>query len=338
MFHQIFSSWLVAAVVFAGLAQPAHAADPFFKGKTVTLLVSTAPGGAYDLIARLFAKQLPNHLEGAPTVIVQNMPGGGGKTLSNHLYNIAPKDGTSIAILNQTLGIDQIVSDDVQYSTAKFEWLGRVATTTGLVIVHKNAPAATLEEMKTKEVLFAGQGKGSQTYMIPMMMKTLLGLKTKVILGYQSAPEIFKAMESGEVHGRTGDVAAVLSSHPDWLKDGTIRILGELTLADKPSMPNLPLLTKMAPNPQALEVLELVGSYTAFGFPFAAPPGTARDRVEVLRKALDGVVKDPAFLADMDKAKLVADHMSGADIQKIADKFSTVTPEVVERTKKALEW
>jgi tripartite-type tricarboxylate transporter receptor subunit TctC len=333
----IVARWALVLLLVA-LPQASYAADPFYKGKTIITIVSTAPGGSYDLVARTVARHLPNLIEGAPSVIVQNMPGGGGKTMSNYLYNIAPKDGTTIGILNETVGLDQILSDNSYYNTAKFEWLGRVGTTTPLVMVHKNAPVHSLEEMKTTETLFAGQGKSSQTYMVPTLMRNLLGFKTKVVLGYASAPEIFTAMERGEVHGRTGDMNALNASHPQWATDGTIQFLGEFSLADKPSMPDLPLLLPMAPDAKSREILEMVGSFTGFGYPYAAPPGTPGDRLDVLRKALADVLKDPAFLADMKQLRMTVDPQSADYLAKIASKFGDVSPELLGRMQKALEW
>src|ERR1700712_126770 len=112
-----------AALLFATVPRASQAADPFYKGKTIVTVVSTAAGGSYDLVARTVARHLPNYIDGAPSAIVQNMPGGGGKTQANYLYNNAAKDGTVIGILNQTVGLDQILSDNSYYNTAKFEWL-----------------------------------------------------------------------------------------------------------------------------------------------------------------------------------------------------------------------
>jgi tripartite-type tricarboxylate transporter receptor subunit TctC len=320
------------------LPQASHAADPFYKGKTITTLVWAGAGGGYDLVARTVARYLPKYIEGTPSVIVQNMTGGGGKTMSNYLYNIAPKDGTTIGILDQTLGLDQILSDNSYYNTAKFEWLGRVSTTTTLIMVYNNAPVHSLEDMKTTETLFGGLGKSSQTYMLPTLMRTLLGFKTRVVMGYISTPEVFAAMERGEVQGRTGDMNVVAASRPQWVTDGTIRFLGEFSFADKPSLPGLPLLMPMAPDARSREILEMVGSFMQFGYPYAAPPGTPGDRLDTLRKALANVLMDPAFLADMKQLHITVDPESADYLAKIAGKFADVSPELVDRMKKALEW
>lgn len=315
-----------------------RAAEPFYKDKTVTTLVSTGVGGGYDLLARTVARYLPKYIDGRPAVIVQNMPGGGGRTMSNFLYNIAPKDGTTIGILAQTVGLDQILSNKPYYNTAKFEWIGRASTTTTLIMVYKNAPVHSLEEMKTTQTLFAGEGKSSQTYMIPTLMRTLLGFKTKVVLGYGSTPEVFTAMERGEVQGRTGDMNALVASHPQWATDGTMQFLGEFSFADKPSMPGLPLLLPMATDPTSREIIDMVGSYMQFGFPYAAPPGTPGDRLNTLRRALSDVLKDPAFLADMRGLRMTVAPEPADYLSRIASKFADVPPKLVDRMRKALEW
>lgn len=337
LISRIVAGWVLASLLFA-LPHVGRAAEPFYKGKTIVTIVSTAPGGSYDLVARTVARYLPNYIAGAPTVIVQNMPGGGGKTMSNYLYNIAPKDGTTIGILNETLGLDQILTDNSYYNTARFEWLGRVSTTTTLIMVYKNAPVHSLADIKTTQTLFAGQGKSSQTYMLPTLMRTLLGFKTKVVMGYSSAPEIFAAMERGEVNGRTGDMNALVASHPQWATDGTIQFLGEFSFADKPSRPGLPLLMPMAPDEKSRAILELVGSFMQFGYPYAAPPGTPAARLAMLRIALAAVLRDPAFLADMKRMRLTVAPQSPEYLAKIAGKFADVSPDLVSAMKKALDW
>jgi len=324
---------LTVALPYASLA-----AEPFYAGKTITTLVSTGAGGGYDLVARTVARYLPKYVGGAPTVIVQYMPGGGGKTMSNYLYNIAPKDGTTIGVLSQTVGLDQILTSESYYNTAKFKWLGRVSTTTTLIMLYKNTPVHSLEQMKTTQTLFAGQGKSSQTYMVPTLMRNLLGFKTKVVMGYTSTPEVFAAMERGEVQGRTGDMNVLYAARPKWATDGTIQFLGEFSLAEKPSMPGLPMLLPMAPDAKSREILEMVASFMGFGYPFAAPPGTPRDRLETLRKALADVLKDPGFLADMKRLRISVDPASADYLARIARKFDNVSPDLLDRMRKALEY
>jgi len=322
----------------AALCATAAEAQDFYKGKTVTIRVHTGPGGSNDFYARAFARYLPSHIPGAPSVVVQNMPGAGGKLLANHIYRIAPKDGTAIGSLNQTLGLDQLFSDGVEYDTGKFNWIARVVPTTGFVMVYHTAPTTTLEGMKTTELIFGAQGKGSQTYMTPIIMRTLLGLKTKAVLGYNSSPEIYLAMERGELHARTGAIETVLSSKPEWLADGTLKIIGELSLEKESSMPGVPLLTSLVKDDESRQIMELVASYTSLGISYALPPDVPADRVALMRKAFMDSMGDPQFAAELSKSKMEIKSATGEEIQALAVKFSGVSPDLVEKTKKALEW
>jgi tripartite-type tricarboxylate transporter receptor subunit TctC len=204
--------------------------ENFFAGKTLTMLVPSGAGAGYDFYGRIVARHLPRFLPGNPTVVVRNMPGGGGVTMSNYLYNIAPKDGTAIAVMDQTLLLNEFLQEGINYQTAKFTWIGRLAPALGLVMVYHTAPLQSLADMKTTEAIFASSGKGSQTYMIPTVMRTLLGYKTRVVMGYEGAAEIYLAMERGEVQGRTGTIEALLAAHADWIADHKVRILAELSL------------------------------------------------------------------------------------------------------------
>ena len=340
MLQTIRAAALGLALSGALLASAAEAQSPeaFFKGKTVTIRVHTGPGGSNDFYARAFARHLTEHIPGAPAVVVQNMPGAGGKLLANHIYRIAPKDGTAIGSLNQTLGLDQLFSDGVEYDTGKFNWIARVVPTTGFVMVYHTAPTTTLEGMKTTELIFGAQGKGSQTYMTPIIMRTLLGLKTKAVLGYNSSPEIYLAMERGELHARTGAIETVLSSKPEWLTNGTLKIIGELSLEKESSMPGVPLLTSLVKDDESRRIMELVASYTSLGISYALPPDVPADRIAAMRKAFMATMADQRFADEMGKSKMDIKPATGEEMQALAEKFSSVSPELVEKTKKALEW
>jgi tripartite-type tricarboxylate transporter receptor subunit TctC len=312
--------------------------DGFYKGKQIQFLTYSASGGSSDFYVRALARYWPDHIPGKPTMIAQNLPGGGGIRMSNFLYKIAPKDGTTIGALNQTLGLEQILGDGVEYDTSKFNWLGRVVSTSGLVMIYHTAPATTIEGLREKEVIFAAPGKASQAYMTPTLMRNLLGFKTRVVIGYKGSAEIYLAMERGEVHGRTGAIETIYASKPDWIEKGTIKMPMELTLEPTPSMPGVVSLSSLAPNKEAKEILDLVGSYTALGIAYAAPPDVPASRVETLRRSFDATIKDERFLDDVKKAKMELSAATGERLQAVAALFGGIDPALVERTKKALEW
>ncbi len=332
---------LAAALSCAALmtAGAASAQDMFFKGKTLTMLSPSTPGGSYDFYARIAARYMSEYLPGKPNYVVQNMPGAGGMKAANFVYNVAPKDGTVLGLMNQTLAHYQMLldTDGVQFDVGKFTWIGRVAPTVTLVMVWGEAPAKTVEDMKTVETLFGASSAVSQSYMIPMMMKNLLGYKARPIVGFSGAAEIYLAMERGEVHGRTGSAETVVASHPDWFKTGKMRVLAELGAELDPDAPPAPLLVDLAPNEEARKIIEFFQSYTVFGNPYAGPPGLPAARTKMLRDAFDEAMKDPAFLADMKKSQMAVGPMSGADLQKIAEAVSATDPAIIAKAKAVLK-
>jgi tripartite-type tricarboxylate transporter receptor subunit TctC len=333
--------WLLAAagtLALAALPSAANAQEDFYKGKTVSVLFPTGAGGVNDLYMRTITKYLKEYVPGNPDFIIQSMPGAGGITLANHLFNNADQDGTVIGSLNQTVGVSQVLSDSVRYNTGEFLWIGRATPTTGLVMLHENSKAKSLEDMKTIPTVFGAQGKGSQTYLTPILMKNLLGHKINVTLGYKTSAEIFLAMERGEVQGRTGALETLLAVHPDWIEKGKMMIVGELSLEDEPSFPGVPLLPELVKDPADREVLNLIASYTAFGISMAFPPNVPSERVEIIRAAFDKVMADPRFLEEMKSLKMEVRPLSGAKLQVLAQQFKSISPDLLDRTKKALNW
>jgi hypothetical protein len=173
--------------------------------------------------------------------------------------------------------------------------------------------------------------------MTPTLMRTLMGYKTRVVLGYTTSPEMFAAMERGEVEGRTGALETLNAVHPDWLEKGKMRIVAELSLEKAPTFPGVPLLPPMITDPRKREIMDLIASYTAFGISFSGPPGMPADRLETLRNAYESTVRDPRFLADIKTTHMDIGSMSGKELQAISGQFRNVSEELLTRTRAALE-
>ena len=171
---------------------PAKAGAPpgepdVFKGKTITLITSTGVGGLYDLVARMIARHMPRHIPGKPTIIVQNMPGGGNVLATNYMYNIAPKDGTALATIHSAMPVHQVLNGQgVRYDADKFNWLGSTGPQNEMIVVWHTAGIRTLEQAKQQEVILGGTGVGSGIVIIPTIMNSLLGTKFKIVTGYRS--------------------------------------------------------------------------------------------------------------------------------------------------------
>ncbi len=288
----------------------------FYKGKTLDMIVGYAAGSSNDIAARELARYMPKYLPGAPNVVTRNMPGGGSFTAGNYIYNVAPKDGTVIGLLAPTIAIDEKMgTTGVKFSTSKFIWLGRETTSVGVTMVWHTSPVQTIADAFTHEVTMAATGAGSTTAIYPNVLNHVLGTKFKLIMGYQGSNEALLAMQRGEAEGHSVAFEQVTSQHPEWLTDGSIRIIVQYALARHPALPNVPTALDIAKTDEQKAVLRAVVSASDVGKSFLTSPGVPADRVTALRTAFDAVMKDPDFLADMKKSGIDIIPMSGADVQ-----------------------
>src|ERR1700685_2472581 len=182
--------------------RPAVAQSPaeFYKGKTISLITSTGVGGTYDAVARLIARHMPRYIPGNPTIIVQNMPGGGNVIATNYMYNIAPKDGTAIATIHSAMPLQQALdAGGVRYDSDQFNWLGSTGSQNEVILVWHSAGIKTLEQAAEKEVILGGTGSGAGIVLLPVLVNNLLGTKFKIVTGYRTSEDVNLGMERGEV-------------------------------------------------------------------------------------------------------------------------------------------
>jgi len=328
----------IGSIVFL-FAAPV-AADPvaeFFASKPITLAVASAAGGGFDLYGRILARHYGPHVPGSPKIVVQNVPGAGGVKAANYAYNVAPRDGSYLLVPNQTYAQYQVLTGGVKYDAAKFQAVGRMSSSNGVVLVWHTAPATKLEDMKTKEIIFASSGKASQTYTTPALMRNMLGYKFRIVTGYAGASKEFLAVENGEAHARTGSIGSMLAVGPTWIKDGKIIPVAELGLEKDPDLPNVPLLRDLVSDPRDKEIIDLAAAYAAVGYAVIAPPEVPADRLTALRRGFDRTMKDPGLLADIKSRNLEFRPGTGEELQKIVEKTVAATPDLIERTRKAIE-
>jgi tripartite-type tricarboxylate transporter receptor subunit TctC len=305
-------------MVWALAALPAHAADPFYAGKTVTIITSTGAGGTYDTVARAVARHMPGQLPGKPTMIVQNMPGGGNVLATNHMYNVAPKDGTVIATIHNAMPLHQVLDGrGVRFDASKFNWLGSTGADNSGIIIWHSAGVKTFKELQEKEVILGGTGAGSGIVIFPTVMNAVLGTKFKIVIGYKSSEEINIAMERGEVEARAFGLTSIFSQHSDWIKDNKIVFVAQVGAKRDKRLANVPLLTEIAESREQREILGLISSPTALGRPYIAPPGLPAARVKALREAFMATLTDKAFSDEMDKLKITVDPTSGEEVAQI---------------------
>jgi tripartite-type tricarboxylate transporter receptor subunit TctC len=326
---------LIAALFVISPAKAQNAVADFYKGKTVTIFVGVAAGGVYSQFAQLLATHLGKHIPGNPNVIVQHQVGAGGLIAINHVYNVAPKDGTVVLTPNSGLAKRFILGEgNTLYEPAKFHWLGGWGEAVNDCTVFKTAPATTLEEARTKEIVIGAIDTGSNTYTNPLLMNNLLGTKFKIVPGYGGGSQIRLAMERGEVHGLCGQFEGWKTAKPEWLAEGKLAHLVQLSTKRSADMPNTPLLSEFARNDEEKQILTFVQSGIE-DRAFVAPPGVPADRLAALAKAYEDTIKDPKFVEETSRSKFDVTYVTGKEIQDFVESMMKMKPESVEKLKKA---
>ncbi|HEX9810315.1 MAG TPA: tripartite tricarboxylate transporter substrate-binding protein [Alphaproteobacteria bacterium] len=328
-----------AAAVTLSLTGGFAAGDEFYKGKTITIIVSAGPGGGADRTARALANHWTNHIPGKPNIIVKNMPGAGHLRATNFLYSQAPKDGTTLGALNSAFVMHQIFrGKGVEYDAAKFHWIGSSDSSNGNVYVWHTTGVRTLEDATKKEVLMGGTGAGSDSVRYPAMLNNSLGTRFRVITGYKGTGEMDLAVERGEVQGIAGGTLSTLvANHTDWIKEKKINILLQVGAEPEPGFESVPMLTSFAKDRETREVFQLFSHSIALGRPYQAPPGVSAERVATLRASFDASMKDPAFVADMKKQRLKVRPTSGEKLAEFVSGMLKVDSAVLARVETMLQ-
>jgi len=321
--------------------------DPFYKGKTLKVVVGTTAGSLYDLWARTVAAHLVKQIPGNPDSLVQNMPGAGHKVATNYMYNVAKPDGlTIIGSILPGVYMDQLVGrPEVKYDWAKFVWIGSPVKSESQMTMRADTPYKSIDDMRNaKEPIRCGStGTSGTDYMVSRLLEEILPpLKIHSVLGYPGGPELDLAIERGEILCRTFTVETFFAREPyiSWKKKGFVfnpyqtGRKRDPRLADVPTLYELMDRYKTPENGRRLATVILANG--TLGRPIFTSPGTPPDRVKVLREAFEKMLKDPAFLDDIKKKKFELDPISGAELDAIVKEVMTQPAEIIERLKKLL--
>jgi tripartite-type tricarboxylate transporter receptor subunit TctC len=324
---------LVAAPV-AGAAQDA----PFYKGKTVRIVISTGVAGGYAEYARALAEHMGRHIAGQPNFIVQSMPGAGGLAATNYLYSQAPQDGTTMGIVHSTIPLAPLWGNKgVRFDTLKFTWLGSLDRADGMCITWRTSPIKTWADLLSKESTVGSSGAGSQMDAYPAMLNSLFGTKMKVIGGYKAGTDIYLAMERGELDGRCGGQLTVIkATRPDWLTERKINV--PILIAEKRSavFPDTPTVMEFVKDEARRRQLELMMVAQGMDRPVLLPPGVPAERVKELREAYEATVADPAFHAEIDKRNLHLDPVRGEAMTRSLERAFSAPPEVIAAARETM--
>ena len=334
---------LLSALAVLGLAgtaaMPATAQD-FYRGKTINVLVGGTAGGGFDTISRIMANHLGRYIPGNPNFVVRDMPGGGGIVVANHIYNVAPKDGTTIAYVGPIVVQPLLSPDDgrIQFDAKNFSWIGSLGLTHSILFAWYKTPFNTAQDLFQREMVVGGTGAASTTDIYPKVLNAVLGTKFKLITGYQGTKETLLAIERGEADGRFNSWDSMKTTSAQWIRDGQIRILLQAATKRHAELPNVPTAVELAKSDDQRQALEFLFLPAEMGRPIAAPPGVPAEQKAILRDGFAKLVKDEAFLAEAKKAGLEVDGpMTGAEIDTIVEHIYATPKDVVQKVAKAMQ-
>lgn len=330
----------ILSAVLAGivLSTAATAQTPAFAGKTVTLLIGFGPGGGYDTWGRMFAEHFGAHLPGHPTVVAENMPGGGSYRAASFIYHQAPKDGTTIALISRDSALGPLTGQaGALYDATKLSWLGTPATETNVCIANRTAAVKNVQELKAKTLIVADTGPGTGTHAYPKALNAILGFKFKLVGGYPSTANVFVAMERGEVDGICESLDSVEAREPTWIPSGAITVLFQGGIKPNSTLKDVPFVVDLARTPEDKEAIEFLYVGQGIGRPFVAPPGLSPQTLKILRDGFDATMRDPAFIAEAEKRKYALDPEGGAELEALIKKAYATPKPVVERIAKLIQ-
>lgn len=317
------------------LGSAAHAAsvDEFYKGKTIEFIVATEAATVYDVWARLLAKYMPRYIPGNPNFAVKNMPGGGHIVATNYLFNTAAQDGTAIGTFSRNIPTSAILGKGaIKFDVTKFQWLGSTDMPSRICVAKAGAAVQKGEDLFNSELIVGGNGPGNSVSTTPNLLAGLLGMKFKVVEGYKGAPEVFLAIERGEVHGICQTLTGIENERPDWIKSGRLKVLFNMEKNPIPGI-DAPTIYKFIKSAEHAQIVAFYNSNVELGRPFAAPPGVPADRFAALRKAFDLALKDADLMADVAKTRIEMVPMTGEDLKDRIDSLANTAPEIIAKTK-----
>jgi tripartite-type tricarboxylate transporter receptor subunit TctC len=329
-----------ALVLATGLTAQAQSVAEFYKGKQIRIIISAAPATDYDMFARLISARMTKLLPGNPTFVHQNMPGAGGIIATNHLFNVASKDGTVLGMVNRNMPHVALTKmANVKFDPTKFNWLGSPEISNSVCVALTGVPVQKAEDLFERELLIGGAGAGSAPTLTSRLLSNLLGMRLKVVDGYKSVPDVSLAMMRSEVQGVCQSLNALRGGNlTGWIEAGKLKVL--FNLEQKPitgvKAVNAPSVFNYTKTDEQRAILTLNASVAEMGRPMLTPPNVPADRLAALRKAFIGAVNDPSLHAEVEKVFGQVTLVTGERMQQLVNEIASTPPELAEKMQRMM--
>jgi len=328
---------IVLATGFGATAARADEVSDFYRGRTVTMIVTTSAGGGYDTLARAISRHIGKHIPGNPTMVVRNMPGAGGITATNFLFSGAEQDGSVLGLVQNNPPLEPLFgAKGARFDPTKFNWLGTPSVETAMVLVWHAVPVHSVEDLRRRETNMGASGANSTPAFFARLLNAALGTKMKVIPGYPGQNDAFLAMERGELDGYPSVFYSALSStRPTWLADKKARAVVQYGPEKLKELGDVPFAPDLVSDPDDKLMLQVAFTPMSLGRPLLMPPGVPSDRLAAMRKALSATFADPEFLAEGARIGLGLNApRGGEELLQVIERAYRSPPHLIERLRK----
>jgi tripartite-type tricarboxylate transporter receptor subunit TctC len=337
--HRALIAGLLLVTDFAlmGLVvRPAQAdglAD-FYKGKTVSLVVGSSTGGGYDTMTRAIARFIGKHVPGNPTVVVRNMPGAGGITALNYIYNAAERDGTVLALVQNNTPLEPLFGTrQARYDATRLNWLGTPSFEVAMVLLWHTVPVNSVADLKSRETQMGASGANSTPAFYTRLLNATLGTRMKLVNGYPGQNDALLAMERGELDGYPSVFkSALTSTRPNWLAEKLAKAIVQYGPERLQELSDVPFAPDLISNEDDKLLMQAGFAPLALGRPLVMPPDAPADRVAAIRKALAETFADPEFLAEGERMGLGLNApRTGEQLADVIARAYRSPPRIIER-------
>src|SRR5215217_3028424 len=334
----VFAGSLFLAATFAASSASAESLAEFYKGKALTIIVGSGAGGGYDTNTRLLARHMSRHIPGEPHIIVQNMPAASGIAALNHIYTIAPRDGTVFSAVVNNMPYDPLFGGPAaRFDVFQLNWIGSLSKQTNVCLAWKASSFKSLDDVMQHKMRVSATGAtGWWRSFLPRLFNGVAGTQFEVINGYDS-PGSMLAVARGEVDGICADYATVKATQSDWINQGKIVVLAQFGLTPLAGLDHAPMGIERVKDTLDRQAVRLFMSQQEFGRPYVMPPEVPKDRMAALRTAFEVTMTDPAFIQEAEKIQMDVSPLTGAELDQLFQEAYASSPEVVARTKVLLQ-
>jgi len=318
---------------------------PFYRGKTIRLIVGSTAGSTYDAYARLIAQHWGKHIPGNPTFVAQNMAGAGSQIAANYINNAAKRDGLTLGSVIPALYFNQLAGKkEAQFDWSKFTFVGSPDRSLNMLYIRADTPFKTIHEVRNaaEPIKCSATGTGTVGHYFPRLLEETIGTKFTVIAGYQGGPEMDLALERNEVQCRALTLAAWFSGeiYRKWRENNFVRVLVQAGSKRDERLAQVPTISELMDvykTPDASRRLaRVILASGELGRPYLGPPGLPGDVVKILRDSFARMIKDPELLADAKKRNMDIEFTPAEELESISKEVVQQPPEVIQRVTKLL--